>query len=242
MPHSLFISDLHLRTEQPHSLAAFRRFATGIARQADALYILGDLFEYWAGDDDLTEDDCYREVASLLSKLAEQGTQVFIMQGNRDLLMGDALMGACRASAINDPLLINLYGTPTLLSHGDLLCTDDHAYQQYRAQVRSAEFQQQFLARPLVDRKADIAELRARSRNEKTHKDEALMDVSEAAVAAMLREYGYPRLIHGHTHRPQRHEHLIDGHRCERWVLNDWDVSPGALRCDAAGCTPLSLT
>jgi len=157
MTHSLFISDLHLRAAQPQSLAAFRRFTSGIARQAEALYILGDLFEYWAGDDDL-EDPCHREVADLLHALAQHGTAIFIMQGNRDLLMGDTLLRACGARTLD-----------------------------------------------------------------------------------VLRQHGYPRLIHGHTHRPQRHEHLIDGHRCERWVLNDWDVTPGALRCEATGCTPLAI-
>lgn len=240
MPHSLFISDLHLSAEQPGSMAAFRRFTAGMARQAEALYILGDLFEYWAGDDDL-QDPFHREVAGLLAGVAQNGTKIFIMQGNRDLLMSDALMQACGADAIADPHLINLYGTPALLSHGDLLCTGDTAYQQYRAQVHSAEFQQQFLARPLAERKTYIAELRTRSRMEKTCKDEDVMDVSSAAVELMLREYDYPRLIHGHTHRPARHEHLVDGHRCERWVLNDWDAAPGALRCNAAGCTPLLL-
>lgn len=240
MTHSLFISDLHLRAAQPQSLAAFRRFTSGIARQAEALYILGDLFEYWAGDDDL-EDPCHREVADLLHALAQHGTAIFIMQGNRDLLMGDTLLRACGARTLDDPTLIDLYGTPTLLSHGDLLCTGDTDYQQYRTQVHSVEFQQQFLARPLNERKAYIAELRARSQDEKNHKDAALMDVSNTAVTEMLRQHGYPRLIHGHTHRPQRHEHLIDGHRCERWVLNDWDVTPGALRCEATGCTPLAI-
>jgi len=240
MPHSLFISDLHLSAEQPGSMAAFRRFTAGMARQAEALYILGDLFEYWAGDDDL-QDSFHREVADLLAGVAQHGTKIFIMQGNRDLLMSDALMRACGADAISDPHLINLYGTPTLLSHGDLLCSGDTAYQKYRIQVHSAEFQQQFLARPLPERKAYIAELRARSRMEKTCKDEELMDVSTTAVEAMLREHDYPRLIHGHTHRPARHEHLVDGHRCERWVLDDWDVAPGVLRCNTTGCTPLLL-
>jgi len=235
MPHSLFISDLHLGADQPHSLAAFRHFIAEAVPETEALYILGDLFDYWAGDDDL-DTPLHREVIAALRGLAQQGTRIFLMHGNRDLLMGKTLADACRAVLLGDPTLIDLYGTPTLLSHGDLLCTDDAEYQRYRAQVHDAEFQEQFLARPLAERKAYIAQLRERSIAEKQRKDSAIMDVNDEAVAALLRGYGYPRLIHGHTHRPGRHEHAVDGHVCERWVLGDWDREISALRCDAQGC------
>ncbi len=238
MPHSLFISDLHLSADQPHIMAAFRRLVTELAPQAEALYILGDLFEYWAGDDDLS-DPFHQEVAGALRGLAQHATRVFLLHGNRDLLMGEELAHACQATLLQDPALIDLYGTPTLLSHGDILCTDDAEYQRYRAEVHDANFQQQFLARPLAERKAWIAQLRARSISQKQVKDSAIMDVSADAVAALLRQYGYPRLIHGHTHRPGHHEHLIDGHTCERWVLGDWDQKGNALRCDAQGCAAI---
>lgn len=234
MPHTLFISDLHLSADQPRSMAAFRRFIAELAPQAEALYILGDLFEYWAGDDDL-DDAFHSEVATILRNLAERGTQLFLMPGNRDLLMGEALANACHATLLNDPALIDLYGTPTLLSHGDILCTGDAEYQRYRAQVHDVEFQQQFLAQPLTERKACIAQLRSRSTAEKQGKDSATMDVSDETVAALLRKHGYPRLIHGHTHRPNRHEHEVDGHHCERWVLGDWHQTGSALRCDSSG-------
>lgn len=240
MPHSLFISDLHLGAGHPESMAAFRRFAADIAPQAEALYILGDLFEYWAGDDDL-DDPVHREVIAALRGIAERGTRIYLMHGNRDLLMGPALAHACRATLLDDPTLVGLYGTPTLLSHGDTLCTHDAEYQRYRAQVHDPEFQRQFLARPLAERKTYIAQLRARSRDEKQYKDSAIMDVNDGAVAALLREHGYPRLIHGHTHRPKRHEHSVDGHACERWVLGDWHERGHALRCDASGCRPLDI-
>lgn len=240
MPHSLLISDLHLGADQPHSMAAFRRFASGIAPQAEALYILGDLFEYWAGDDDL-HDPFHRQVIDVLRGIAERGTKVYLMHGNRDLLMGPALAQACHATLLDDPALIDLYGTPTLLSHGDTLCTHDAEYQRYRAQVHDPEFQSQFLAKPLAERKAWIEQLRAHSKAGKQYKDSAIMDVNDEAVAALLREYRYPRLIHGHTHRPRRHEHLVDGHACERWVLADWDRQGSALRCDAGGCRPLDI-
>jgi len=235
MPHSLFIADLHLSSDQPHSMAVFRHFITTSAPQAEALYILGDLFDSWAGDDDLG-DPFLAQVTASLRHLAEHGTKIYLMHGNRDLLMGEALASACQATLLNDPALIDLYGTPTLLSHGDLLCTGDTEYQLYRAQVHDANFQRQFLAKPLAERKAYIAQLRSRSMAEKQNKDSAIMDVNDAAVAALLREHGYPRLIHGHTHRPGHHEHSIDGHSCERWVLGDWNKRGNALLCEADQC------
>jgi UDP-2,3-diacylglucosamine hydrolase len=234
MPHTLFISDLHLSADHPHSIAAFRRFLATLAPQAEALYILGDLFEYWAGDDD-RDDPFHAPIVSALHGLATHGVQIYLMHGNRDLLMGDALAQAVGATLLDDPTLIDLYGTPTLLSHGDKLCTDDVEYQKFRAVVRDAEFQKKFMAQPLAARKAYIEQLRQHSASTKQGKDDAIMDVNSDAVAALLREYHYPRLIHGHTHRPKRHEHMVDGHQCERWVLGDWDKKANALRCDANG-------
>ena len=238
MPHSLFIADLHLSADQPHTLATFQRFMAELAPQAETLYILGDLFEYWAGDDDLF-DPFHQQVITALRSLAQCGTKVFLLHGNRDLLMGEALANACHATLLPDPVLIDLYGTPSLLCHGDTLCTGDTEYQRYRAQVHDANFQQQFLAKPLTERKAYIAQLRARSMHEKQNKDSAIMDVNDGAVAALLREYNYPRLIHVHTHRPDRHEHVVDGHTCERCVLSDWYQQGTALRCDARGCVAI---
>lgn len=235
MSHTLFISDLHLSADQPNSMAEFRQFIADIAPNADALYILGDLFEYWAGDDD-RDDPFHAEVTAALASLAHHSTPVYLLRGNRDLLMGKALADACHATLLDDPTLIALYGVPTLLTHGDTLCTDDVEYQRYRAMVHDEAFQQQFLSQTLVERKAYIAALRTRSMSEKQIKDEAIMDVNEEAVEALLREFDYPRLIHGHTHRPARHEHLVDGHRCERWVLADWHEQGSALRVDASGC------
>jgi UDP-2,3-diacylglucosamine hydrolase len=240
MPHSFFISDLHLGAGDPRSMEAFRRFITKTAPQAEALYILGDLFDAWAGDDDL-EDHFHADVTGILHDLARQGTRLYLLRGNRDLLMGEALAEACQAAILEDPVLVDLYGTPTLLTHGDALCTHDAEYQRYRAMVHDSEFQRDFLARPLAERKAYIAGLRERSAAEKQAKDSALMDVSDEAVAELLREYGYPRLIHGHTHRPGRHEHLVDGHVCERWVLGDWQQQGSALRCDRRGVHPCRL-
>ena len=240
MPHTLFISDLHLSADHPHSIAAFRRFIATLAPQAEALYILGDLFEYWAGDDD-RHDPFHAQVISALHDLAAHGIRIYLMHGNRDLLMGAVLARAAGATLLDDPALLDLYGTPTLLSHGDKLCTDDVEYQRFRAQVHDAAFQESFLAQPLAARKAYIEQLRQHSTAAKQGKDSAIMDVNDEAVAALLREYRYPRLIHGHTHRPRRHEHVVDGHDCERWVLSDWDQDAAALRCDAQGCRTISF-
>jgi UDP-2,3-diacylglucosamine hydrolase len=234
MRHTLFISDLHLSAEQPKSAQLFLRFAQHTAPQAEALYILGDLFEAWAGDDD-RDDPFHRRIIKALQTLSSGGTRICLMHGNRDLLMGQELERACGATLLPDPTLIDLYGEPTLLSHGDQLCTDDHAYQTYRKQVHDPVWQRQFLAQPLAARKAFITQLRARSRDEKQVKSYEIMDVNNEAVLGLLREHHYPNLIHGHTHRPGHHVLHLDGYTCERWVLGDWDTRANALYCDAAG-------
>lgn len=234
MPHTLFISDLHLSATHPRSSELFLQFAKNIAPQAEALYILGDLFEYWAGDDDL-DDQFYRTITATLRKLSEHGTRIFLMHGNRDFLMAGKLAGACHATLLADPTLLDLYGTPTLLSHGDALCTDDEAYQAFRRQVRSSSWQRQFLDLPLPQRKAQIGQLRQQSEQEKRHKQMSIMDVNTESVCTLLRDHGYPRMIHGHTHRQAHHLHHLDGHTCERWVLGDWDNRANALRCDSSG-------
>ena len=234
--HTLFISDLHLCAEQAPSTQVFLHFTQHIAPQAEALYILGDLFEYWAGDDDL-DDPFHRQIALALHTLADSGTRVYLMHGNRDLLMGKKLEQATGSTLLTDPTLLDLYGTATLLTHGDTLCTDDTAYQEYRKQVHDPAWQQQFLTQSLAQRKAFIGQLRARSENDKKYKADAIMDVNAEAVSSLLREHHYPRLIHGHTHRLNRHQHDVDGHNCERWVLGDWHAMGNALRCDDAGCS-----
>jgi len=234
MSHSLFISDLHLSAAHPLSSARFLNFAERIAPQTEALYILGDLFEYWAGDDDM-DDPFHRSVTGTLRKLSERGIKIYLMHGNRDFLMAEKLALACNATLLHDPTMLDLYGTPTLISHGDALCSDDEAYQAFRRQVRNPNWQQQFLAQPLEQRKKQIGQLRKQSEQEKLHKQMSIMDVNADTVSAMLRDHGYPRLIHGHTHRPARHLHHLDGHNCERWVLGDWDTKANALRCDNSG-------
>jgi UDP-2,3-diacylglucosamine hydrolase len=234
MPHTLFISDLHLSPEHPRTTQAFLDFLADRAPAGEALYILGDLFEYWAGDDDLS-DPHHARVAQALAALAGT-TAVFLMRGNRDLLLGEGFARAASARLLPDPVLIDLYGTPTLLTHGDALCIDDAAYLAFRAKVTDPRWQAEFLSQPLALRKAQIERLRRESEQEKQAKSEALMDVNSEAVAALLREYDYPRLIHGHTHRPARHLHRLDGHVCERWVLDSWYDEGGFLHCERSGC------
>ena len=234
--HTLFISDLHLAPERPQITEKFLHFTRDTAPGADALYILGDLFEYWVGDDDL-EDPLNGAVSGALAILADSGSKVFLMRGNRDVLLGNDFASRCHATLLEDPVPVNLHGTPTLLSHGDALCTDDIDYQRFRLYARDPGNQHKFLAQSLEARREQMRGMRAQSEASKQQKTEAIMDVAPAAVEALLRQHGYPRLIHGHTHRPAHHLHTIDGHRCERWVLNDWYETGGYLRCDAAGCT-----
>ncbi len=238
--HSIFISDLHLCAERPHINQRFFEFIERTASQAGALYILGDLFEYWAGDDDLA-DPLNASVAEALRTLGAKGTAVFFMHGNRDLLIGREFAQRCGATLISDPTLLDLHGTRTLIMHGDTLCTDDAAYQNFRAYAHNPDNQAQFLALPLAARREKILGLRAESERSKQDKSNEIMDVSQGTVAEVLRGHGYPRLIHGHTHRPARHVHVVDGHTCERWVLNDWYQRGGYLRCDASGCQLINL-
>ncbi|MGH8620933.1 MAG: UDP-2,3-diacylglucosamine diphosphatase [Burkholderiales bacterium] len=234
------MSDLHLSPERPRINQVFFDFAAGTAAQAESVYILGDLFEYWVGDDDLA-DSFNASVADALARLSGKGVRVRLMQGNRDVLLGEAFARRCGAERVNDPTLLDLHGTKTLIMHGDTLCTDDVKYQRFRSWVRNPVVQRLFLCLPLGLRRTQIHHMRAGSEKHKQGTSPEIMDVAQATVERVLREHGYPRLIHGHTHRPARHEHRVDGHRCERWVLNDWYERGGYLRCDSAGCTAVRL-
>lgn len=239
MPRALFISDLHLAPGRTDLTAAFEGFLERLPADTQALYILGDLFDYWAGDDDLA-DPFNARVVALLASLAERNVALFLLPGNRDFLMGERFMAAAKAKRLAEIHLLDLHGVPTLLLHGDELCLRDAAYRNFRATVRDAAWQESFLARPLAERKAEIEALRARSEAEKRAKDYDLMDADPAAAEDLLRVHGATRLIHGHTHRPARHAHAVDGRPCERWVLASWDDQPGGLECDTDGCRPFT--
>jgi len=235
----LFISDLHLCTARPSINEQFFRFLAEPAIRAEALYILGDLFEYWAGDDDM--DNPFN--ASVLDALSacSRRVPVFLMHGNRDFLIGKRFSERCGAQLVSDPISVPVCGVPTLLTHGDTLCTDDTDYQQFRSKVRSPDWIAEFQSRPLAERKAEIESLRLTSESRKQAKQPEIMDVNPSAVEALIRAHGYPRLIHGHTHRPGRHEHMVDGRRCERWVLADWYARGSYLRADPSGLAAASL-
>jgi len=224
-----FISDLHLCAERPALTAVFERYLAGPARTASALYILGDLFEYWAGDDDL-DDPLNTRVARQLAALADAGCRVFFMPGNRDFLLGADFARRAKLEILPEPALIPLGDRQALLCHGDSLCTDDIAYQAFRTQVRNPTWQAQFLAQPLALRKQIIAGVRMKSEEAKSEKAAAIMDVNAASVAALLQEHGFPLLIHGHTHRPAEHRTNVDSHACERWVLADWRDENGEAK------------
>lgn len=233
--HSLFISDLHLCASRPAITSAFLSFLKTTASKAEQLFILGDLFEYWAGDDDLANPD-HIEIISALKALADGGAKVFFIHGNRDFLIGEQFSTATGIQLLHDPSEVNLYGKRILISHGDELCTDDTRYQIFRAQVRSATWQKDFLSHPLSARKAQIEALRLQSEQEKSNKSLEIMDVNDGAVRALLRQHQYPELlIHGHTHRPNTHNIEIDGHQCQRIVLGDWYEQGSCLRIDKAG-------
>jgi len=237
---ALFVSDLHLSPARPGLAERFLRFLAEEARSASALYILGDLFDRWLGDD-AAEDAFNRRLLNALHSLADGGVPVRLMHGNRDFLFSAAAAGASGLVLLPDPSLHDLFGTRTLLMHGDLLCTDDVRYQRYRARVRRPGVVRAFLALPRAVRNAIGGGMRRVSETEKRAKTPLVMDVNAGAVEAALRRHGYPRLIHGHTHRGGRHVHVVDGHACERWVLADWYERGSYLRCDARGCTAVAL-
>ena len=238
MSQALFISDLHLSAERPDANEQFFRFLRDEARRARSLYVLGDLFEYWAGDDELSDpagDPLAREVAAAFKALADSGVRICVMHGNRDFLIAGSFCAASGSTLLQDPSVVEYNGTRSLLMHGDTLCTDDHEYQEWRGTARSASWQREFLAKSLAERHAAIGALRAKSKEVIAAKPAEIMDVNAGAVRDAFRRHGVRRLIHGHTHRPARHDLEVDGARCERWVLPDWYGRGGYLALDHVG-------
>jgi UDP-2,3-diacylglucosamine hydrolase len=223
MPRTLFISDLHLDQTRPETTAAFFHFCETDASDAKALYILGDLFEYWVGDDQLDHDPLARDVTNALKVLVNKGVSAYFMHGNRDFLIGERFAGEARITLLPDPTLITIDDERILLLHGDTLCTDDVAYQTFRKQARDPAWQAAILAKPYEDRVAFAKQIRERSNSEKSLKAEDIMDVTPSTVENVFREWNYPTMIHGHTHRPATHTHAVDGHACKRVVLADWE-------------------
>ena len=234
---TLFVSDLHLEESRPDITRAFLTFLQERATKAEALYILGDFFEAWIGDDERTP--LQEEIAAALKNVSDDGTQVFVMHGNRDFLLGPDYCQRIGATLLDDPTVIDLYGTPTLLMHGDSLCTADVEYQKFRAGMRNPKTQQMLLARPLKDRQLMARQLRDLSMAKNKGKTEAIMDVTPEEVVRVMQQHNVPLLIHGHTHRPARHALELDGKPAERIVLGDWGCQVWWL--EAAADQPLRL-
>ena len=231
---TFFVADLHLTDERPVATGRFFRFLQEEAAGADALYILGDLFEAWVGDDH--DEQVAHDTARHLKSLVDAGTPVYFMHGNRDFMLAQHYAALSGMTLLADPARIDLYGVPTLLMHGDTLCTDDIAYQTFRRRVRHPLTLALLRLLPLPLRRRLAHQARAGSESAKAGKPAEIMDVNADAVVSALRGQHACRLIHGHTHRPARHVHAVDGHDCERWVVPDWYSRWGYVVCDAAGC------
>jgi UDP-2,3-diacylglucosamine hydrolase len=230
---TLFVSDVHLDESRPAITEQFERFLEGPAANAAALYILGDLFEYWVGDDSLEMP--LAERVSLRLQDAAVRCPVYFMHGNRDFLVAERFAEVTGVRLLEDPTVLDLYGRRTVLMHGDTLCTDDHAYQAFRKMVRDPTWQSSALARPIAERLVVAQDMRLRSEGAKDGKSMAIMDVSPAAVERVFRQTRADDMIHGHTHRPGKHQHMVDGRPRTRWVLADWYERGSYLEASEAG-------
>jgi len=231
---TLFIADLHLDPSRPQITDLFEHYlASDEVRHANALYILGDLVEAWIGDDD--DAELPARIAAVTRAVRDAGVPVYFMVGNRDFLLGPAFAARAGLTLLDDGTVHDIHGRRTLLMHGDVLCTDDIAYQAVRRQVRTPEWQAQILAMPLQARRAFAAKAREDSKAHTGNTMESIMDVNADAVAETMRKAGVTRLIHGHTHRPAVHDFQLDGAPAQRIVLGDWYEQGSVLRVDADG-------
>ena len=231
---TLFISDLHLHPTRQHIIHGFLSYLQSVQGKAEALYILGDLFEAWVGDDH--PEPAFLPIKMALQECQTQGTPVFLMHGNRDFLIGEAFVAETGCNLLKDPTLIDLYQVPTLLMHGDSLCTDDIEYQQLRRRLRDPVWQRQALALPAEERLQLAQEARELSALSSRGKDEYIMDVNQEEVLRTLAATGAERLIHGHTHRPGQHSIEHDGKTLTRIVLGDWYQQGSVLEVDEGHC------
>lgn len=229
----LFISDLHLDVSRPEITRLFLTFLKEEAANASSLYILGDFFEAWVGDDD--DAPHLKEILSSLKQLSATGMPISLMHGNRDFLIGESFAARTGVTLLPEPAVLDLYGTPTLLMHGDTLCTDDKEYQMVRRMLRDPVWQKDYLSKPLTERRAIADQARSQSKIHTAAKAEYIMDVNQQAVEEVMRRYGVSRLIHGHTHRPGVHRFKSDGRDKVRVVLGDWYTQSSRLRWDSDG-------
>lgn len=231
---TLFVSDIHLCADRPATTRLFLDFLEQRAASAEALYILGDLFEAWLGDDFILPE--FRPVIAALKKLTGAGVPVYFMHGNRDFLIGETFAELSGCRLIPDPKVIDLHCRAALLMHGDTLCTDDVAYQEMRGKLRSLTWIRAFLEKSAEERMAFARELRERSRTATGAKEDYVMDVNRGTVTRILEKFDISLLIHGHTHRPGTHDITVKGRAGQRIVLGDWAETGSVLTCDAEGC------
>ena len=239
MSQTLFIADLHLSAERLDVRDGFVRFLATQAKNADALFILGDLFEVWIGDDLIAPE--YFPVIEALLSLTQGGVPIYLQHGNRDFLLGKEFERLSGCRLIPDPYVIDLYGTPTVLMHGDMLCTDDVEYQQFRQQVRDPQWQQQFLAMPADQRIATAKHYREESKKRGQKKSSSIMDVNQYAVETALQQHHVGQMIHGHTHRPAEHHLQINGVTATRFVVGDWHDNAVILIAEAGEVCKLQI-
>ncbi len=230
---TLFISDLHIEADRPEIGKQFLGFLEGEARDADTLYILGDLFEFWVGDDDPNEH--YAAMKSAMRALVDSGVPVFFMHGNRDFMIGVDFAHETGVQILPDPHPVDLHGTSVLLSHGDAMCTDDVEYQQIRAMVRNPKWQAMMLTKSLAERLAIAAHARTESQSKNESSNGEIVDVNQDEVVKMIAEHGVEVLLHGHTHRPAVHDVDLGGRKAKRIVLGDWYEQGSVLRWDENG-------
>jgi UDP-2,3-diacylglucosamine hydrolase len=231
MSYTLFMSDMHLDPSRPDISALFIDYLQQHGPQADAIYLLGDLFEVWLGDKTSLPD--YADVIRCFANLAPT-TPIYVLRGNRDFTLGKQFAAASGTQLLGDPHIIDLYGVSTLISHGDLLCTDDIDYQRYRTIANNPLVK--WLALTLIpdSRKRDIAKnMREASKKAQAEKQSEIMDVNHDAVISWFRQYRVQQIIHGHTHRPKQHHYEVDGDNKQRWVLGDWYSQGSVLRVDS---------
>ena len=229
-----FIADLHLGPQQPHLTELCLHFLSNQALDAKRLFILGDFFEYWLGDDAIHPH--YQPIIDSLHKLSIHGVEVFFMHGNRDFLVGERFSEQCGIRLLDDPCVLDISGQATLLSHGDLFCSDDLAYQEFRTMVRNPDWQTAFLSKPIEARMAYAEQARNSSRSANQQKSDEIMDVNQQTIIKAMQQYGVTRLIHGHTHRPAQHDFEVDGCAYQRIVLANWGDHGHYLKCSDHGC------
>jgi UDP-2,3-diacylglucosamine hydrolase len=230
---TLFISDLHLEAERPDIARQFLQFMNTDARECEELYILGDLFEAWVGDDD--PNTHYFTIKRALRTLVDRGVPVYFMHGNRDFMVGREFSNETGVKILKDPHRVDMYGQKVLLSHGDVLCTDDVQYQKVRKMTRDPEWQANMRAKPLKERLRIAAEARRHSLEQTINMSLAIMDVNQQAVEAMIREHNVDVLLHGHTHRPGVHTVDLGNRKAKRIVLGDWYRQGSVVRWDSRG-------